>query len=147
MSLSVCHSSSCIFSAVLFVRRTIRTAKPFDILLKVSFGDGCKCLYAEIKIPVDFQASTDCFEGDKDSIFQNLRDRAMKDPSCGQTALVEKKAILVPKSEIMVHSIVTDIVEFGQDCPRLLERKIGDANEIKITRKRSRSRKRSSHRQ
>lgn len=43
------------FQLVLFGRRTIRTAKPFDILLKLGFGDGCKCLYAEIKIPVDFQ--------------------------------------------------------------------------------------------
>lgn len=104
---------------------------------------------------LSLQAATDSFEGDKHSIFRKLRDGATKDPSCGQTALIEKKAILVPKSEIMIHSIVTDIVEFKQavkDCPRpsrwLLDGQNGDANEIKITRKRSRSRKRSSsHRQ
>lgn len=99
------------------------------------------------------QLSTDCFEGDKNSIFQRLIDRAVKDPSCGQTALIEKKAILVPEGEIMVHSIVTNIVEFGRssqrlkkECPLTIEMENGNADEKKISRKRSRSRKRS-HRQ
>ncbi|KAI5674691.1 hypothetical protein M9H77_15055 [Catharanthus roseus] len=137
-------------------RRTVRRAKPFDILLKLNFSDGCKCLCTEFKIPVDFQVSTDYFEGDKNSIFQRLRDRAMEDPSCGQTALIKKKGILVPKSEIMVNAIVTNIIHFKQSSSEalkdhhplnsMLKRRTGeDAKEMNISRKRSRSRRSRKH--
>ncbi|KAF3685266.1 hypothetical protein FXO37_00793 [Capsicum annuum] len=56
--------------------------------------------------------SADEFKDDKDSILQNLRDNAVMDPSCGQTAVIEKKVIMIPKSEVMVHAIVTNIVKF-----------------------------------
>lgn len=102
------------------------------------------------------QVSTDYFEGDKNSIFQRLRDRAMEDPSCGQTALIKKKGILVPKSEIMVHAIVTNIIHFKQSSSEalkdhhplnsMLKRRTGeDAKEMNISRKRSRSRRSRKH--
>ncbi|XP_052181248.1 uncharacterized protein LOC127794303 isoform X5 [Diospyros lotus] len=36
-------------------KRTARTAKPFDILLKLNFGEGCSCVCTQIKFTVDFQ--------------------------------------------------------------------------------------------
>ncbi|KAL2483695.1 NAD-dependent protein deacetylase SRT1 [Forsythia ovata] len=93
-------------------RRTMRTVTPFDILLKLNFSAGCKCSFTELKIPVDFGVSTECFKEDKVTVFQKLRDKAIEDPRCGQTAVVERKAVLVPKSNVVVHAIVTNIVEF-----------------------------------
>lgn len=93
-------------------RRTVRSVKPFDILLKLNFSAGCKCSYTELKIPVDFGVSKECFKDDKDTVFQKLREKAIEDPRCGQTAIIERKAVLVPKSDIMVHAVVTNIVEF-----------------------------------
>ncbi|KAL2245220.1 UNVERIFIED_CONTAM: NAD-dependent protein deacetylase SRT1 [Sesamum indicum] len=147
-------------------RRTVRSTKPFDIILKMNFSPGCKCLYTKLKIPVDFeftngarndqmlrinhslkaninQEQIPCpflyvyvadddgtasyttngyfnlysklhvVKEERDSIIQKLKDRAIKDPCCGQTAVVERRAILVPKSEVIVHAIVTNIIEYG----------------------------------
>ncbi|KAK6149414.1 hypothetical protein DH2020_016939 [Rehmannia glutinosa] len=94
-------------------RRTARSIKPFDIFLKLNFSAGCKCSYTDLKIPVDFEVSTDCLKEDKDSIIQDLKDRAIKEPCCRQTAVVERRAILVPKGEVIVHAIVTNIIEYG----------------------------------
>lgn len=58
------------------------------------------------------QVSKECFKEDKDTVFQKLRDKAIEDPRCGQTAVVERKAVLAPKSDFMIHAVVTDIVEF-----------------------------------
>ncbi|MCE3051196.1 ditrans,polycis-polyprenyl diphosphate synthase [Datura stramonium] len=104
-------------------------------------SDGCKCSSVDTKIPIDFKPvavgiieartqfylamfveharyilliSADVFKDDKDSILQNLRESAITDSSCGQIAVIEKKVIMVPKSEVMVHAIVTNIVKFGQ---------------------------------
>ncbi|KAL8462236.1 hypothetical protein ACS0TY_033330 [Phlomoides rotata] len=93
-------------------RRTAKSAKPFDIFLRLNFSAGCKCLYTNLKIPVDFEIATDYLKEDKDSIIQKLKDRAIKEPSCGQTEVVERKAILVPKSEVIVYAIVTNIIEY-----------------------------------
>ncbi|CAA0832467.1 NAD-dependent protein deacetylase SRT1 [Striga hermonthica] len=93
-------------------RRTIKSAKPFDILLKLNLSAGCTCSYTNINIPVDFEISTDCLIEDKDSIIQDLKERAMKEPYYGRTAVVEKWAVLVPKSEVSVHAIVTNVIEY-----------------------------------
>ncbi|KAL7088095.1 hypothetical protein ACP275_13G108200 [Erythranthe tilingii] len=93
-------------------RRTARSIKPFDIFFKLNFSVGCKCSCTNLKIPVDFDISTESSKEEKDSIIQNLKDRAMKDPCCGQTALVERRAVLVPKSETIAYAIVTNIIEY-----------------------------------
>ncbi|GFP99893.1 NAD-dependent protein deacetylase srt1 [Phtheirospermum japonicum] len=95
-------------------RRTARSIKPFDIFLKLNFGAGCKCSYTDFKIPVgfEFEISADCLKEDKDSVIQDLKERAMKEPCYGQTAVVERRAILVPKSEVIVHAIVTNVIEY-----------------------------------
>ncbi|KAM3361836.1 hypothetical protein P3S68_016690 [Capsicum galapagoense] len=71
--------------------------------------------------------SADKYKDDKDSILQNLRDNAITDPSCAQTAVIEKKVIMVPKSEVMVHAIVTNIVEF--------DKSYGDLSNVSCKRK------------
>ncbi|PHT97739.1 hypothetical protein BC332_33343 [Capsicum chinense] len=58
--------------------------------------------------------AADEFKDDKDSVLRNLRDSAIMDPSCGQTAVIEKKVIMVLKSGVMVHAIVTKIVKFDR---------------------------------
>nr|XP_016448829.1 PREDICTED: NAD-dependent protein deacetylase SRT1-like [Nicotiana tabacum] len=126
-------------------RRTVKNANPFNVKLKLNFSDGCKCSSAEIKIPVDFKISSHVFKDDKDSILQNLRESAIVDPHCGQAAVIEKKVIMVPKSEIMVHAIVTNIVKFDRNCGDLsngsLKRKCVGFNGIIPSRKRSNGRK------
>lgn len=45
------------------IRRTARSTKPFDILLKLNFSAGCKCSYTNLKIPVDFEVRIQLFHG------------------------------------------------------------------------------------
>ncbi|CAN4103912.1 unnamed protein product [Withania somnifera] len=126
-------------------RRTVKSANPFNIMMKLNFSDGCKCSSAEIKIPIDFKISADVFKDDKDSILQKLRESAIADPSCGQTDVIEKKVIMVPKSEVMVHAIVTNIVKFDKSYEDLsngsFKRKYECFNCIIPSRKRSNGRK------
>ncbi|CAI9088220.1 OLC1v1022497C1 [Oldenlandia corymbosa var. corymbosa] len=94
-------------------RRTQRNAEPFEVVLKLFFGNGCKCLSTDIKIPVDFMVSPKSFEGDQDLIFERLRDKAKKNPFCGQTALLQRKSITGPmESVVAVYAIVTNFVYF-----------------------------------
>lgn len=91
------------------------------------------------------QISADAFKDDKNSILQNLRESAIVDPTCGQTAVIEKKVIMVPKSEVMVHAIVTNIVKFDRSFGDLsngsFKRKYECINGIIPSRKRSNGRK------
>lgn len=64
-------------------------------------------------IEFSLQTPSGCLEEDKESIIQKLKERAVKEACCGQTAVVERKAALVPKSEAIVHAIVTNIIEYG----------------------------------
>ncbi|WMV39991.1 hypothetical protein MTR67_033376 [Solanum verrucosum] len=126
-------------------RRTVKSTNPFNIMMKLNFSDGCKCSSAEITIPIDFKISADVFKDDKDSILQNLRESALTDPSCGQTSVIEKKVIMVPKSEVIVHAIVTNIVKFDRSNGDLsngsFKRKYECLNGIIPSRKRSNGRK------
>ncbi|GLT57477.1 hypothetical protein SLA2020_304450 [Shorea laevis] len=54
-------------------RRTGRSER-FKIFLKLNFSNGGGCLYTQITIPSDFEASRKCFKHDKDVIFQKLKD-------------------------------------------------------------------------
>lgn len=92
-------------------RRTMQ-AKSFELVLKVNFIDGCGCQSVEINIPIDFKVSIDCFNPDKDSVLQRLRDTAIQDLCCGQNAVIERTAFLMPKSEVTVYAIVTNIVQY-----------------------------------
>lgn len=78
------------------------------------------------------QISTDTFEEDnKDSIIQNLKDQAMNEPCCGQTAMVDRKAILVPKSEQIAYALVTNVIEYqsSSEAPSLSNDSLKRLNE------------------
>ncbi|KDP39268.1 hypothetical protein JCGZ_01025 [Jatropha curcas] len=126
-------------------RRTV-TTEEFEILLKLNFSEGCGCLCTQISVPFCFQVSNDCFNLDKEVVIQNLREKAIQDFCCGQNAMVERKVILAPKTELTVHAIVTNIKSFEPDSlsngdmkkPRL------SFNGTGTSRKRSKGRKRKS---
>ncbi|KAK4278292.1 hypothetical protein QN277_016157 [Acacia crassicarpa] len=129
-------------------RRTI-PSKAFEMVLKLNFSDGCGCSSVEIDVPVDFQASTDCFNFNKDVVLQKLRDKAIGESKCGQTAVVERKTILTPKSDITVHAIVTNVIEYSQTCKAFpdfltngdLKGSLSSINGTKSSRKRSKGSK------
>lgn len=62
------------------------------------------------------QVSTDCFNFDKDVVFQKLSAKAIEESKCGQTAVIERKTILTPKSDITVHAIVTNVIQYSETC-------------------------------
>ncbi|CAH9076161.1 unnamed protein product [Cuscuta europaea] len=120
-------------------RRTVKTADPFDITFRLNLSEGCKCTCAETKIPVNFMDSVNNFKGDNGLVFDKLRREAMADPNCGQTALFERETILVPKTDIFVHAIVTNIVKYeaNQSSTNGLKRKHEGFNGTIPSRKRS----------
>ncbi|XP_031407124.1 NAD-dependent protein deacetylase SRT1 isoform X2 [Punica granatum] len=92
-------------------RRTERT-RAFEIGLKINFMEGCGCSSTNINIPFDSKVSTDSSNHDSGSIIQRLKDKAIEDSCCGQNAVIEKKDASVPRSEVTVYAIVTNIVNY-----------------------------------
>ena len=70
---------------------------------------------------LSLQVSTDCFDFDKDYIFQKLRDKAVLESRCGQNAVIERKAILTPRSDVTTYAIVTNVVQYGKACKAALD--------------------------
>lgn len=99
-------------------------------------------------IECSLQIPSGCVEEDKESIIEKLKEGAVKEACCGQTAVVERKAVLVPKSEAIVHAIVTNIIEYGvslgeYEVPSLKRRNEG-LLDSGMSWKRTKARKRSS---
>lgn len=94
-------------------RRTLET-KAFELVLKLNFSEGCGCPSIEINIPVDFKVPTDCFDLEKESTFQKLRETAIKESCCGQNAVIERKDILSPASEVTIYATATNIVRYDK---------------------------------
>lgn len=90
-------------------RRTVWNIKPFDVILKVNFSEGCGCAYGQIKIPIDFQESRDSLKRDQDHVFQKLKAKAINGSCCGQNSVIERNIITEPKSEVIVRAIVTNV--------------------------------------
>ncbi|KAL7597970.1 NAD-dependent protein deacetylase SRT1 isoform X1 [Lactuca sativa] len=91
-------------------RRTVLTAEPFDVILKVNLSEGCGCAYTRIKIPIDFHASADSMKRDKDHVLRKLKSKAVKGSYCGQNSVIERSVIMMgPKTEMTVRAIVTNI--------------------------------------
>lgn len=65
-------------------------------------------------IMICMQVSTDCFKFDQDVVFQKLRDKAVVESTCGQNAVVERKVMLTPRSDITVYAIVTNVVQYSK---------------------------------
>ncbi|XP_021740715.1 NAD-dependent protein deacetylase SRT1-like [Chenopodium quinoa] len=95
-------------------RRFVRIVEPFEVVLKINFIDACRCLYAQIKIPVNFKVSRKCPQYDKEAIYQNLREAAAQDSRCGQYEVIQRKANLSPKYDITVYAIVTNIATYDK---------------------------------
>lgn len=93
------------------------------------------------------QVPIDCLKEDKDSIIENLKQLAVREePHCGQTAVVERRAILVPKSEVIVYAIVTNIIEYvaSFEANDSLKRRNEGLLDSGISWKRTKARKRTS---
>ncbi|KAK8983351.1 hypothetical protein V6N11_073771 [Hibiscus sabdariffa] len=97
----------------LLKRRTVQT-ETFEIFLNLKFSDGCGCLNTQIQIPFNLEDPdpTNGFILDRNATFENMREAAIQDLSCGQNAVVERKTTSVPKSEVTVHAIVTNVKTF-----------------------------------
>lgn len=90
------------------------------------------------------QDSTEGFKLDKNATLEKMRDAAIQDSKCGQNAVVERKTVLVPKSETTVHAIVTNVKTFDYQLSNGDMKPIKEGlNGLKTTRKqRSKGRKR-----
>lgn len=87
------------------------------MVLNLNFGDGCGCSSLEVDVPIDFTSSTDGFNFDKDVIFQKLKDKAIVQSKCGQNAVIERRTILTPRSEITTYAVVTNVVHYSKAVP------------------------------
>ncbi|MCI01639.1 NAD-dependent protein deacetylase SRT1-like [Trifolium medium] len=90
------------------------------MVLNLNFGDGCGCSSLEVDVPIDFMSSTDCFNFDKDVIFQKLRDKAVNESKCGQNAVIERKTISTPSSDVTTYAVVTNVVHYSKPVPNSL---------------------------
>ncbi|KAL5548631.1 hypothetical protein UlMin_003862 [Ulmus minor] len=133
-------------------RRTV-LSKSFEIVMKFNFSEGCGCSSTDISIPIDFNVPTDCFNLEKDTIFQKLRDNAIQESCCGQNAVVERTTTPFPKSEATVYAVVTNILtyKFGSKSAEAESLTNGDnkrqqenVNGVYPSRKRSKGHKRKS---
>jgi len=68
-----------------------------------------------------WQVSTDCFDFDKDYIFQKLRDKAVLESKCGQNGVIERKTILTPRSDVTTYAVVTNVVQYSKTCKAALD--------------------------
>ncbi|XP_038900035.1 NAD-dependent protein deacetylase SRT1 [Benincasa hispida] len=102
----------------LLKRRTVK-AKSFEMVLRLNFSEGCGSSHAEINIPVDFKVSADCMNLNKEVVFQRLIDETVQDSFCGKNAVIERKAIMIPKSEVTVYAIVTNIIRYTKSLKTL----------------------------
>lgn len=73
---------------------------------------GC---YAKCNVrSITQQVSVECCNHDKNSILRKLRRKAIQDLCCGQNAVIERKGIKTPKSEVTVYAIVTNLVVYDK---------------------------------
>lgn len=125
-------------------RRTLQ-AKSFEMVMKFNFIDSCGCPSTEIIVPLNFKVSRDCFELDKDAILQKLRHTAIQESCCGQNAVVERNALLTPKTDVIVYAIVTNVIRYKKPTEALeadslsngVKRRRESANGTETSRKRS----------
>ncbi|KAI3990438.1 hypothetical protein MKX01_021373 [Papaver californicum] len=71
-------------------------SRPLKMLVKLNFGDGCRCSCTSIDFPINFEAPMGSIDNDTDDVVHKLTDSALKDPSCGY--------------EITTYAIVTNVV-------------------------------------
>ncbi|XP_019447065.1 PREDICTED: NAD-dependent protein deacetylase SRT1 [Lupinus angustifolius] len=96
------------------LKRRTQHNKAFEMVLKLNFGDGCSCSSLEFDVPVDFTASTDCFNFDKDVIFEKLRDKAILESKSGQNAVIERTTVSTRRCDVTAYAIVTNVVQYSK---------------------------------
>nr|XP_029145929.1 NAD-dependent protein deacetylase SRT1 isoform X3 [Arachis hypogaea] len=79
--------------------------------LQVASAHGQKATLPFIK---SVEGSTDCFNFDKDFIFQKLREKAVIESKCGQNDVIERKTILTPRGDVTTYAIVTNLVHHSK---------------------------------
>ncbi|CAM8888413.1 unnamed protein product [Rhodiola kirilowii] len=101
------------------LKRRTSQEKEFDIVLKLNFSGGCGCPSTQIKIPFGYKVpgpADDLSGTDKDVNIENLKDSAIQEATCGQSAVIGTK-ILTPKTEVTTHAIVTNVVRYSTSSP------------------------------
>lgn len=76
---------------------------------------------------------------------QKLRHTAIQESCCGQNAVVERNAMLTPKTEVIVYAIVTNVIRYKKTTEALeadslgngVKRRRESANGTETSRKRS----------
>ncbi|TQD80325.1 hypothetical protein C1H46_034123 [Malus baccata] len=132
-------------------RRTLQ-GKSFDMVLKINFIDSCGCPSTEIVVHLNLKVPEDNLQLDKDAILQKLRHTAVQESCCGQNAIVERNVILAPKTEVLAHAIVTNVVRYRMTAEALQAGSLGNAvkrrkesvNGFETSRKRSKVHRRKS---
>ncbi|KAI8552196.1 hypothetical protein RHMOL_Rhmol06G0247200 [Rhododendron molle] len=92
-------------------RESLKTS-PLKVFLKLNFSDGCGCQCTNIEVPINFRASLDNFNQDKNTVTRKLRDTAIQDQRCGQSLVVEKRIQSNPKREMTVYAVATNMVSY-----------------------------------
>ncbi|PPD91463.1 hypothetical protein GOBAR_DD11607 [Gossypium barbadense] len=81
--------------------------------------------------------SIEGFKLDKNATLEKMRDAAIEYSKRGQNAVVERKTVLVPKSETIIHAIVTNVKTFDYQLRNSDMKPIKEGlNGLKTTRKR-----------
>lgn len=97
------------------------------------------------------QVSADCMNLDKEVVFQRLIEETVQNSFCGKSAVIERKAISIPKSEVTVYAIVTNIIRYAKSLKSLaidslsngdVKRQRESINGSATSRKRSKRKKR-----
>lgn len=97
------------------MKRPMLKEKPANLVLKLNFGDGCGCPSTTIEFPLNFQLLEDSYKKDKDVVLTKLRDTAIQDFCCGQHAILERKTVRDPRSDVSVAAIVTNLIEYDNN--------------------------------
>ncbi|KAL8158619.1 hypothetical protein V2J09_000156 [Rumex salicifolius] len=95
------------------LKREMIKARPFTIMLKLNFGEGCGTRYTNVEYPVDFQATSEDVDYGTEAVSQMLRETSIRDQCCGQVSIVEKKSLGSPKGEAAIYAVATNIGLYG----------------------------------
>ncbi|CAH1444673.1 unnamed protein product [Lactuca virosa] len=100
----------------LLKRETLKS-RPLHMVLLINFSEGCGCKFISIDYPVDFEASTEDINEDKNIVIQQLRDMANEDQFCGQSSVIERKLISDSGKTISTYAVATNIAQYDELSP------------------------------
>ncbi|KAI3708188.1 hypothetical protein L2E82_37320 [Cichorium intybus] len=97
----------------LLKRETLKS-RPLHMVLWINFSEGCGCRFISIDFPIDFEASTDDINEDKNTVIQQLRDMANEDQFCGQSSVIDRKVISATGKTISTYAVATNIAQYNE---------------------------------